>query len=214
MRVALQTLISQTVMPKPISAQMLSRQRRLWPALFLTGCLCAVAAPIAVHAQTNPGFTFNWGSGPSGKQQLSYVLDYGTPGFNGDRYRLKLGPQKVAISSITITYPDYYDGTFDPKAIEVRVGAEGSKGGGFLNFKRDLGKPVTLSEASLDPDNRIITLTPSEVIPAGTPVQIVLSNVRNPATGGMYYFNARINSPGDIPLSRYIGTWVLGIYRS
>ncbi len=201
-------------MPKSPSAQMCSRRQRLWSALLLTGCLCAVGLPVAVRAQTNPGFTFTWGDGPSGKQQLSYVLDYGTPGFNGDRYRLKLGPQKVAISGITISYPDYYDGTFDPKGIEVRVGAEGSKGGGLFNLKRDLGKPITLSEVSLDPDNRIITLTPSEVIPAGTPVQVVLSNVRNPPTGGMYYFNARISSPGDIPLMRYIGTWVVGIYRS
>jgi hypothetical protein len=51
------------------------------------------------------------------------------------------------------------------------------------------------------------------VIPAGEQVEIVLSNVRNPPSGGMYYFNARVESPGDVPLMRYIGTWVVGIYR-
>jgi Protein of unknown function (DUF2808) len=199
-------------MPKPMSAKSSARPGRLGSALLLTSCLFAAGLPAL--AQTNPGFTFTWGDGPTGKQQLRYVLDYGTPGFNGDRYRLKLGPQKVAISGISITYPDYYDGTFDPKGIELRVGTESKKGGGFLSFTRDLGKLVPLSEQSLDAENRIITLTPSEVIPAGLPVQVVLSNVRNPQTGGMYYFNARITSPGDVPLMRYIGTWILSIYRT
>lgn len=199
-------------MPKPMFAKSSSRPRHLWSALLLSSCLLATGLP--AQAQSNPGFTFSWGDGPSGKQQLRYVLDYGTPGFNGDRYRLKLGPQKVAISGISITYPDYYDGTFDPKAIEIRVGAESSKNKGFLNFSRDLGKPVALSEVNVDAENRIITLTPTDIIPAGLPVQVVLSNVRNPQTGGMYYFNARISSPGDVPLMRYIGTWVLSIYRS
>jgi hypothetical protein len=178
-------------------------------ALFAGGCLLTAGIPAVSRAQTNPGFTFTWGEGPSGKQQLRYVLDYGTPGLNGDRYRLKLGPQKVAISRINITYPDYYNGTFDPKGIEVRLG-EGKRSS-FL--RRDLGKPVALANATLDEDNRVIDITPTEPIPAGQTVQIWLSNVRNPPTGGMYYFNARIASPGDVPLMRYIGTWVVGIYR-
>jgi hypothetical protein len=43
---------------------------------------------------------------------------------------------------------------------------------------------------------------------------VVLSDVQNPRSGGMYYFNAYINSPGDVPLRRYLGTWILSLFRS
>ncbi len=80
-----------------------------------------------------------------------------------------------------------------------------------LSFAATPAKKIELAEVSLDRDNRVIDIVPAEVIPAGTPVQVILNNVRNPNHGGMYFFNARIGSPGDIPLMRYVGTWILSI---
>ncbi|WP_460193343.1 DUF2808 domain-containing protein [Thermosynechococcus sp. FA-CM-4201] len=183
--------------------------KRFLPVLVLVGCSLGLVTPALVRAQANQGFTFTWGEGPSGRQQLQYHLDNGTPGFMGDRYWLRLGQQKVAINRINITYPDYYNGIIDPKGIEVRVG--GNSSNSFFQFRRNPGTRIELAEVSLDRDNRVIDIVPAEVIPAGTPVQVILNNVRNPNHGGMYYFNARIGSPGDIPLMRYIGTWILSI---
>lgn len=182
---------------------------RFLSILAVSGSLLAGLPAVSV-AQTNPGFTFTWGDGPSRQQQLSYSLDYGTPNAY-DRYRLKLGRQERAINRISITYPRYYGGTFDPDAIELRTGADK---GGFLGFGGSRGKKVELAEAVWDKESQMIELKPAETIPAGTPVEIVLSNVRNPTTGGMYYFNARVESPGDLPMMRYVGTWVLSIFRS
>lgn len=183
--------------------------KRFLSAFMVLGCSLGLVTPVLVRAQANQGFTFTWGDGPSGRQQLQYHLDNGTPGFMGDRYWLRLGQQKVAINRINITYPDYFNGIIDPKGIEVRVG--GSNGNRFFEFRRDLGKKIELAQVSLDRDNRVIDIVPAEVIPAGTPVQVVLNNVYNPKNGGMYFFNARIGSPGDIPLMRYVGTWILSI---
>jgi hypothetical protein len=184
---------------------------RLLSVLAVSGCLLA-GLPAITTAQTNPGFTFNWGGeGPGRKQQLKYVLDYGTPNAY-DRYRLKLGRQDRAISRIAISYPDYYTGKFDPKAIEVRAGGESR--GGFLGFGGNRGKKIDLAETTWDRESGEIEIKPAETIPAGTPVEIVLSNVRNPSSGGMYYFNAQIESPGDLPMMRYVGTWVIGIFKS
>ncbi|MFN4195798.1 MAG: DUF2808 domain-containing protein [Thermosynechococcus sp.] len=183
--------------------------KRFLPVLILLGCSLGLVSPALVRAQANQGFTFTWGEGSSGRRQLSYHLDYGTPGFMGDRYWLRLGQQKVAINRINITYPDYYNGVIDPKGIEVRVG--GSRGNSFFQFRRELGRKINLAEVTVDRDNRVIDIVPAEVIPAGEPVQIILNNVRNPNHGGMFYFNARIGSPGDIPLMRYVGTWILSI---
>lgn len=172
--------------------------RRTLSALVVTGSLLVGLPPIAL-AQTNPGFTFGWGGGVPGNRQLPYHLDNGTPNIR-DRYELKIPSKKasVAISQVLINYPDYYRGTFDTEAMEIRVN----------------GEEVPLAEVNLDPENRIIELTPESAIPAGNRVEVVLSNVRNPAHGGMYYFNCRVNSPGGLPLSQYIGTWILSIFRS
>ncbi len=179
---------------------------RLLPPLVMMGSLL-VGLPAVTLAQSTSGFTFTWGDGPKGKQQLKYFLEYGTPGFPGDRYRLTVGTQTTAIDRIAITYPDYYDGIFDPKAIEVRVG---SGKGGFLSLNK-WGKPVPLAEVKVDKENKIIDIVPVDPIPAGTAVEVVLSNVTNPDFGGTYFFNCRISSPGDIPLLRYIGTWIITI---
>lgn len=180
--------------------------RRIFPALVVTSCLL-VGLPVIAWAQTNSGFSLTWGEGPSGQQQLRYVLDYGTPGHRNDRYRLKLGSQNVAISGITITYPSNYSGSFNPQGIELRTGAKNK----LLGSTRGTVVPAAVE---LDPENQVIQIVPSDPIPAGTPVEVVLANVKNPSSGGIFYFNCRIASPGDLPLNRYIGTWILSIFRS
>jgi hypothetical protein len=68
-----------------------------------------------------------------------------------------------------------------------------------------------LQEVIWDKENRFIEIYPTEPIPAGNNVEVVLSNVQNPSPGGMYHFNVRIRTPGDVPLLRYLGTWLLSI---
>jgi hypothetical protein len=60
-------------------------------------------------------------------------------------------------------------------------------------------------------ENHVIQIELEEPIPAGNSIEIVLSNVKNPPFGGMYYFNAQVLTPGDVPLPRYVGTWILSI---
>jgi hypothetical protein len=102
---------------------------------------------------------------------------------------------KLAVAQFAITYPNYYKGSFDPKAVEVRV----------------KGKSVPLSEVKWNKEGRIIEIFPEEPVPAGSNVELVLSNVQNPAFGGMFYFNCQVLSPGDVPMLRYLGTWLISI---
>jgi hypothetical protein len=124
-------------------------------------------------------------------------LDFGGQTNGWDRYRLRIPAKKMnlAASLFVINYPKYYKGTFDPKKVEVRV----------------KGKAVPLSEVRWDKENRVIEIYPEQPVPAGSNVELVLSNVKNPAFGGIFYFNCSIQSPGDVPLSRYLGTWMLSI---
>lgn len=167
--------------------------KRLFSVLALTSCL-VTGLPSLTGAQGLPGFTIF--GGPEKATMLNYRLDSGNSRM-WDRYRLRIPSKKLnlAIATLSITYPNYYKGSFDPKNIAVKV----------------KGKSVPLQNVIWNKENHFIEIYPQEPIPAGNNVEIVLSNVKNPDYGGMFHFNVRIRTPGDVPLFRYIGTWVLSI---
>lgn len=168
--------------------------KRLLSALAITGCLLT-GLPIITTAQSLPGFTL-W-SGVQRENQLPFKLDFGGQPSGWDRYRLRIPPKKLnlAVSQFTITYPENYKGKFDTDEIEVRL----------------KGEKVPLQEVNWDRENRLIQIYPQQPVPANSRVELVFSNVKNPNSGGMYYFNCQIESPGDVPLLRYVGTWILSI---
>jgi hypothetical protein len=103
------------------------------------------------------------------------------------------------VAEYYITYPEHYRGQFDPKAVEVVR----SRTWGKEQQKFRVGEVVW------DKENRLLRIALVDPVPADTPVDIVLSNVKNPRNSGMYFFNLQVLSPGDIPLPRQVGTWVI-----
>ncbi len=168
--------------------------QRLFGAVAISSCILT-AVSIKSWAQSNPGFTL-W-SGVARENQLNYYLDYGGQPNGWDRYYLKIPAKKMdlGVAQFAISYPDYYQGKFNPKKVEVRV----------------KGKSVPLAEVNWDKENHVIQIELEQPIPAGNSVELVFSNVKNPPFGGMYYFECRVLSPGDVPLPRYLGTWILSI---
>ena len=162
---------------------------------FVVGSGLLVGLPAITWADPNPGLTLF--SGVKGDNQLSYRLDFGGQPNGWDRYRLRISRKKmkIAVAQFVINYPEYFKGSFDPKKIELHV--------------KD--KKVPLSDVKWDKENHVIEIFPQEAVPAGSNVELVLSDVKNPTFGGVYYFNCSVQSPGDVPLSRYIGTWIISI---
>ncbi|NDJ18667.1 DUF2808 domain-containing protein [Myxacorys almedinensis A] len=160
----------------------------------IAGCLLA-SLPLVARAQSNPGFTIFSGVEP--KNQLNYHLDFGGNSGSWDRYRLRIkkDKMKVAVAQFAIDYPTYFKGQFDPNDVELRVN----------------DKKVALQEVKWEKENNVIEVFPQEPVPAATNVELILSNVKNPNTGGMFYFNCNVLSPGDVPLLRTLGTWIIGI---
>ena len=172
-------------------------RKGLISTLAIAGC-CAVGIPTISWAQSNPGLTIF--SGVERENILSYYLDFdGRPG-GIDRYRLRIPAKKMefGVAQIAISYPDYYKGEFRTEKIEVRVD----------------GESLPLSEVEWDKENQLIRIYMEEPVEAGNPVEVVLSRVKNPRFGGTFYFDCRILTPGDVPLPRYIGTWIISIGRS
>ncbi|MCS6814657.1 MAG: DUF2808 domain-containing protein [Cyanobacteria bacterium] len=166
----------------------------LLASLATAGCLVA-GLPMVTQAQGLPGLTLCWtGRCP---KELNYRLDFGGRADNFDRYRLRIPGRELntAVSQITIAYPDYFTGSFDVNNIQVYV--------------RD--REVALKPVTWDQENRRLVIEPVETIGANQALEVHLSNVKNPRYGGMFYFNASVQSPGDLPLLRYVGTWLITI---
>jgi hypothetical protein len=168
--------------------------RRLLATIAISSCLLA-GLPIITSAQGLPGLTLF--GGIKRENQLPFRLDFGGQVNTWDRYRLRIPAKKLnlAVSQFAISYPDYYKGKFDTDNIEIRL----------------KGKKVPLQEVVWDKENHKVEIFPQEPIPAGSRLELVFSNVKNPNSGGTFYFNCQVLSPGDTPLLRYLGTWIVNI---
>jgi len=169
------------------------------PAMLAFAGSLLLGLPAVNLAQGTPGLTIF--SGVERKNELGYHLDFGGQRGGFDRYHLEIPARKLelAVGQFTITYPDHYDGKFDLDEIEVRV----KTGRKYERWPVD--------EVEWDEENYVINIYPLEPVPAGYKVNLVFSNVKNPDFGGTYYFHCQILPPGDIPLLRYVGTWILSI---
>jgi hypothetical protein len=168
--------------------------RKLLPILALTSCLVAVV-PAIVRADSLPGFTLFSAIDPA--NQLAYRLDSGNRSTT-DRYRLKIPGSKInrlGAAQIQINYPDYFKGKFDDKAVEVFVG----------------DKLVPIQSVKWDRENQSIKIDLAQQLKAKGEIEVVLSNVQNPDSSGMYYFSCQVKSSAEFPLARYVGTWILSI---
>jgi hypothetical protein len=168
--------------------------RKLLPILALTSCFVAVI-PVAVRADSLPGFTLFSGVEPS--NQLSYRLDSGNRN-STDRYRLKIPGSKInrlGAAQIQISYPDYYKGKFDDKGVEVFVG----------------DKSIPVKSVEWDREHQILQIDLAKQLKTKGEIEVVLNNVQNPDGGGMYYFTCQVKSSAEFPLARYVGTWILSI---
>ena len=166
--------------------------KRFLSALLVSGCLLGTFPALSL-AQS--GLTLF--SGVKRENQLSYRLDFGGQTNDWERYRLRI-PQrkmKVAAAKFVIRYPNYYEGTFDTDEVEIKV----------------KGKKVKVSEVKWDQEGNVLEIYPEKPVAAGNRVEIIFSNVEKPSSGGIFYFHGSVLSPGDVPLPRYLGTWIIDI---
>jgi hypothetical protein len=164
---------------------------------FLTGCLAiGISGTQAPSALAQNGVTIF--SGVDRNQELSYSTDFGANPGQTDRYYLKVDKTKMkqAVNKFIVVFPDNFDGRIDAKKVEIMVN----------------GKKTEVQEVNWDKDNGRLEIYPKEAVPAKTKVQLVLSNVTNPSQG-IYYLNCLIQVPGDVPIYRELGTWIVDISR-
>ncbi len=176
-----------------------SRLFRKTSSLSLMAAMGLLAVAVQPQASLASGGCdgLNLFSGVERNQQLTCRLDFGGTPNGTDRYRFRLDKKKMkyAVSEFTIDYSDHFNGSFDTKNVEIIVN----------------GKNVKVQEVIWEEESHFLKVIPVDPIAAGTAVEIHFSNVRNPRNNGMYYFNCRVQTPGDVPLLRDLGTWIVEI---
>jgi hypothetical protein len=173
---------------------MIPRKLLLGASLSILGLL--LSNTIA-RADSNSGMTIF--SGVERKDNLNYHLDFGGNPHQMDRYKLYIPSKKLAqgATRFFISYPDYYDGVFDTKSVEVRSG----------------DKSVPLKSVYWDKVSRYLEIDLENPLEGNSEATIVLSNVQNP-NFGTYYFTGDAQISGEIPLRIYLGTWIISIDRN
>ena len=123
-------------------------------------------------------------------------------------YYLVMKPKdrKTGILKLTINFPKHFDATITPRKLSLcRI-----QMGGMLERTKCTEKIAAVFEVNRE-EKTTIEVFPNQPIPADKDGYAVLMKIFNPSKAGMSQINAFSQSPGDMPISRYIGSWNVDI---
>ena len=196
-----------------------SLPRRLSPCGRSTarlGLVAGLAASLAL-----PGLLF-WAAHPGRAQGTPGLMEFRWDNtkdyrklyfFQSDTTRLKLADyylilrpkdRKTAILKLTISIPKSFDSKIEPKRVKL---CRMTEGGMLKRTRCDKQIPATVEVNAKAGTIEIFPETPiSDKYTVG-----VFMRIFNPFNIGMYQFNALAQAPGDIPISSYLGSWLIQI---
>lgn len=167
-----------------------------------------VLSPVATSpsiAQGTPGLMeFRWENNRDYRKLYFFTTD--TVRMQRAEYYLMLRPKdrKTAILKLSISVPSHFDSKIDPKQVKLCRMSEG----GMLKRTRCLETiPATIEVSE---NGRSIEIFPETPVSDKDTIGVYM-NVFNPFNAGMYQFNALAQAPGDIPVSGYLGSWLIQI---
>ena len=182
--------------------------RTLRSLLSLSALPIVIAAPFfapgaIAGGSSSSGFEFRWNNDRDFRK-LYYFLTQSDAASRSDYY-LVLGPKdrKTALLKLSISIPSYFDAKIQPSAVRLCTIRKGD----FTSKTRCLEDiPATVEVA---PDSTSIDIFPDRPVPTGTTIGVHMQ-IFNPSAG-MYQFNALGQAPGAVPISGYLGSWVVEI---
>ncbi|MFQ6537573.1 MULTISPECIES: DUF2808 domain-containing protein [Aphanothece] len=174
-------------------------------ALTGVGLLHPAGLQPAAQAQGTSGLVeFRWENSRDYRKLYFFMTD--TQRLKRSEYYLLLRPKdrKTAILKLSITIPKYFDAKIDPSRVQLCKMNEG----GMLSRTRCVEKiPATIEIAENGGAIEIFPDTPvSDEGTIGVYIKLF-----NPFNVGMYQFNALAQAPGEVPISGYLGSWLIQI---
>jgi hypothetical protein len=162
-------------------------------------------ASAPVMAQGTPGLMeFRWENNKDYRKLYYFMTD--TTRMQRSEYYLMLRPKdrKTAILKLSISVPSYFDSKIDAKQIKL---CKMSEGGMLKKTRCEKTIPATIEVSA---NGKAIDIFPETPVSDKDTIGVYM-NVFNPFNAGMYQFNALAQAPGDIPVSGYLGSWLIQI---
>ncbi|MFM7314618.1 MAG: DUF2808 domain-containing protein [Cyanobium sp.] len=173
--------------------------------LSLSGTALPPLAVQPAQAQGTPGLVeFRWDNNRDFRKLYYFMTD--TARLKRSEYYLILKPKdrKTAMLKLTINVPSYWQAEFNPKLMKLCVMNEGGM------MARTSCKETIPATIEVSKNGQSIEVFPNTPVPDNKTVGLYMI-VFNPFNAGMYQFNALIQPPGDIPVSSYVGSWLIQI---
>jgi hypothetical protein len=156
-------------------------------------------------AQGTPGLMeFRWDNNRDYRKLYFYITN--TQRLRRSEYFLLLKPRdrKTAILKLSVTIPPSFDSRIETKRVKLCKMSEG----GMLARTRCVEQiPATIELAE---NGRALEIYPDSPIPDTGTIGVYML-LFNPFNTGMYQFNALAQAPGDVPISGYLGSWLIQI---
>lgn len=178
----------------------------------LGACLAVAATPIfssfglsPAQAQGTPSLMeFRWDNTKDYRKLYFFITD--TIRNKRSEYYLILRPKdrKTAILKLTVNIPEAFDAKIKSDRIEL---CEMSEGG---MLKRTRCKQTIPATIEVSPNGRAIEIYPDTPVSDENTIGVYMKLI-NPSSQGMYQFNALAQAPGDVPISSYLGSWLIQV---
>ncbi|MEB3157012.1 MAG: DUF2808 domain-containing protein [Cyanobacteriota bacterium] len=172
-------------------------------SLALPGVLLLSSQP--ARAQGTPGLMeFRWDNSKDYRKLYFFQTD--TTRLKLSDYYLILRPKdrKTAILKLTVSLPKSFDSKIEPNRVKL---CRMSEGGMLKRTRCDKQIPATVE---VNQKAGTIEIFPETPISDKSTIGVFM-RIFNPFNIGMYQFNALAQAPGDIPISSYLGSWLIQI---
>lgn len=171
----------------------------------LTGQALVPALQSPAQAQQTPSLMeFRWDTDRDYRKLYYFLSDAGR-NKRADYYLiLKAKDRKTAILKLTIKFPSYWEASLKAKDMQLCYMKEG---GMAARTRCETPIPATIE---VSPNGKAIEVYPNTPVPDNKTVGLYFTTT-NPFNIGMFQINALIQPPGDIPVSTYVGSWLIEI---
>lgn len=159
------------------------------------------AAP--AQAQGTPSLMeFRWDNTRDFRKLTYYITS--AQRLRRSEYYLVLRPKdrRTAILKLAVSIPQDFDVKINPADVKLCYMSEG----GML-ARTECKETIP---AAVEVTNKSIEIFPERPVSDKRTIGVYI-NLFNPFNIGMYQFNALAQAPGDVPISGYLGSWVIQI---
>tara|TARA_Y100001968_G_scaffold322240_1_gene357962 strand:+ start:326 stop:916 length:591 start_codon:yes stop_codon:yes gene_type:complete len=172
----------------------------------LAGCIFNETSPQNEVISAPASLEFRWDQDNGPYKKLYYTQSSSEKRDRSTYYLvMKSRHRKTGILKLSITFPDHFDSVLTEKKFKlckIQIG-------GML--EKTKCKEYIPADFEVNENQTAVEVFPDEPIPVSKDSYAIVMKIFNPTRSGMFQINATSQSPGDLPISLYLGSWNIDI---